>query len=100
MKVELIDFYIKKDSQQFYSLQAPEDKHNYALYLGEDEEHTWIHPLYVGTRQGSTIPEVIIGSVSRFVNSDIVIRIDSEIEKYATPVPFGDMKHKGKSVFD
>jgi hypothetical protein len=83
-----------------YSVQAPINKANYALYLGEDNEHVWLHPIVVGTHMGETIPEVCFLSVSRFIKDNIIIYSDEVLHEYITDAPFGDMKHIGSSIFD
>ncbi len=100
MKVELISYAIRKNAQESYSLKAPIEQNNYALYLGEDNEHVWIHPFYVGTFKGDNVPQVIMGSVSRLMIRDIIIHDDERLLQYITNIPFGDMKHKGLTTFE
>jgi hypothetical protein len=98
MKVELIQYFIRTAAQEFYSLKAPKENKNYALYLGEDDEHMWIHPIFIGTKD--KVPFIYFGSVSRFMIGDIIIYDDEELMEYITDAPFGEMKHKGLSIFD
>jgi hypothetical protein len=101
MKVELIRYAIKsKVIQELYSRQASIYTQNYALYLGEDDEHIWLYPIAAGTPMGKTIPEVCFLSVSRFVKEDIIIYPDEVLLDHITDIPFGEMKHKGLSIFD
>ena len=98
MKVELIRYAIKsKEIQELDPRQASMDTQNYALYLGEDDEHIWLYPIIV---MGKTIPEICLLSVSRFVKGDIIIYPDEVLLDYITDIPFGEMKHKGLSMLD
>jgi hypothetical protein len=96
MKVELVRYYIRSESSEFYTLKAPENKINYAIYLGEDEEHIWLHPLAVVTRLKEPIPQVAFLSVSRCIRSDVYLYKDADLKEFITNIPFGDMVYKGE----
>jgi hypothetical protein len=96
MKVELVQFYVKKESVCFYSGNFTYESKSLGLYLGEDNEHVWIQPLvYAKTSYDNTFR--IYASMSRFLINDVVI---SEPEINIDKIPFGEMKYHGESIFD
>jgi len=108
MKVELVKFYVKPEFLQFYSFGTlehqtirdyAEDDHRIAIYLGEDEDHVWLLPLFYGhLLNDDNTPQsknrVIISSVQRFVKRDVVL---SEPKDFISD-PFGDMIYEGRSL--
>ena len=100
MKVELIKYYIRQEAQKNYSLlKAPYTQDNYALYLGEDESHIWIHPL-IGKNLNDDNP-IIFLSFMRLMVGDVIICNDEDmLEKGITNIPFSDMKYVGLTTFD
>jgi len=112
VKVELVKFYVKSASLQFYSSFGPlsgprvlqayaEEDERIAIYLGEDDKHIWLLPLLYGhLLDDFDIPKskdrIIISSVQRFVKDDVVL---SEPGDYITE-SFGDMIYRGGSVLE
>lgn len=110
MKVELVKFYVKPEFLQFYTFGTfdhqvvrnyAENDHRIAIYLGEDEEHVWLLPLFHGQilnddETPQTKPRIIISSVQRFVKRDVVL---SEPKDFITG-PFGDMIYEGQSLLE
>ena len=111
MKVELVKFYVKDDRLQFYTIGTLGGEHfvrdfaksdeRIAIYLGEDEEHVWLLPLFYGhLLDDFNIPKskdrIIISSVQRFVKDDVVL---SEPGDYVTE-PFSDMIYEGRSLLE
>ena len=109
MKVELVKFHVKDDRLQFYTFGTlggepfvrdyAKDDQRIAIYLGEDEEHIWLLPLFYGhVLNDDNTPKsknrIIISSVQRFVKDDVVL---DEPGDYITE-PYGDMIYEGRSL--
>lgn len=103
MKTELVSFYVIDSALSRYStngvasLFSKQDR-RLALYVGEDEEHIWLHPLFSGslTEDKNQIPRIIISSVVRFVKDDVVIQEPQD--QYFSKWVFGDMKYSAGSL--
>ena len=108
MKVELVKFYVKDEALQFYTSGTLQHQtvrdfaksdNRLAIYLGEDEEHIWLLPLFYGhVLNDDNTPKsknrIIISSVQRFVKDDVVL---DEPGDYITE-PYGDMIYEGRSL--
>jgi hypothetical protein len=104
MKVELVQFYIRKEAVGFYNPTYREEDRTLGIYLGEDEDHVWIHPINMGYRfedaQHSTNKKPIIFlSLFRGMIHDVVMQEPDE-DFNIVDFGFGDMKYQGKSLLD
>jgi hypothetical protein len=105
MKVELVQFYIRKDAVDFYNPTYRKEDRTLGIYLGEDEDHVWIHPINMGYKlkdasQNNTEKKPIIFlSMFRGMINDIIIEEPDE-DYYIADCGFGDMKYQGKSLLD